>query len=213
MAGDNLQILHPPAEHSACLFSHIFVRCTVKTVTAHLVSFVILIRQSIQVCIVRHCRMERCIECGYLRNTRQQFGHRPDTKQIGRVMKRGYFAACLNLLFRIGIHEDTVGKKFASVGYPVAYRLYLLHGRNHPVVSIKQFLENTGYCDFMIGYGHFYHIFVGSRLAMGKDGHVHAYTFHKPFGLQLIIILAPHIEQLIFQGGATAIQYKYLHFH
>ena len=93
MSGYNLLFLRIYAQELTHTCTHVAVTCAVEAVAANRIFLVQLVRKSIHVCVVRHRLVERRIEHGYLRYTRQNLLDRINTLQVSRVMQRSQFYA------------------------------------------------------------------------------------------------------------------------
>ena len=81
MARIHLQILRGALRHKA-------VTCPVKSVSSHLILLVILVRKAVEVCLFRHCLMERGVKYPHHRHIGHQLSAGIDSDQIRRIVKR-----------------------------------------------------------------------------------------------------------------------------
>ena len=77
------------AKHLACFGGHETVACTVSTVTADAVFFIELVRNAVEVGLLRHRLVESRIEHGDLREAREELGSAFHAGRMSRFVERG----------------------------------------------------------------------------------------------------------------------------
>ena len=94
-----------------------------ETVAADAVFVIVLVRECIHICILRHALMECSIEDSHLRNCRKNIRYGPDTEEVGRVVQRCDIRAFLNLCNHVLVYELAAEELFSSMNHAMAYSL------------------------------------------------------------------------------------------
>ena len=98
MCHDDLGIFKIHAKELCGTLGYKAVACSVETVSSDLVFLIILMRQTVKICLLRHCLMKSGIEYANHRHVRHQFLAGIDTDQVCRVVKRCKIVALFDSL-------------------------------------------------------------------------------------------------------------------
>ena len=134
--------------------------------------------------------MERGVEHGDLRLAGHEFLDGLDAHQVGRVVERCQLAAAADLVHHVGGHPHAAGEKLAAVCHAVANGFDAVERIDNAFFRIHQGVEHDFDAGGMVGDFGFADAF---DKALFHEGEI--------FG-------APHVKQLIFQRGASAVQDK-----
>ena len=153
--------------------------------------------------------MERCIENRYHRCVRHQFLAGSDSQNVWWVVQRRKGGAFVQYLQNRIIDHYRVGVMLTGMYDSVAYRIQLVHALQYTVLRVHDGTQNLGdrflvcrhRCDILP-------LLVSADLRMCNYGTVHADSLHKALRQQLLTF---HIQNLVLQGGASAVDYQYFH--
>ena len=126
-------------------------------------------------------------------------------------MQRGQFETCLDLLLDGPIHHRAVLKVLAAVGHPVADRRDFGNAFQHAVLRIDERVENQADSGSMVGNAlHDLILGLSGRL-MGQYRVRKTDSLDDSLHEQRIIVGALHVDYLILDRRAAAIQNKDFH--
>ena len=155
--------------------------------------------------------MESRVEGDDLRDGRQDFLHRADTQQVGRVVQGGEVTADFDLRKHILIDEGTAGEEVRTLDDTVADGLDVIEGLQHTALRIHEGVEQELHADFVIRDGKGLHQVGFAAGLVGQDAFGKSDLFDDAFREKVIYIIALHIKKLILDGRTAAINYKYDH--
>ena len=115
---------------------------SVEAITTYAIFLVHLVRQTIHIRIIRHGLVESRIKHRYLRNTRDQSLHRPNTLQVSRVMKRSQIRALDYLIDYILIDQYTGSELLATMYHAMAHGINLLIVLDAAISSVGQHAQD-----------------------------------------------------------------------
>ena len=211
MAGHDLGMSVIDARQPAGHLRDVLVARTVKSVAAHAVLVVIPVGKRVHEVLGRHRLVERGVEHGDLRGIGQNVLHGQNTFQVGRIVQRGQFETCLDLLLDGLIHHRAVLKVLAAVGHPVADRRDFGNAFQHAVLRIDERVENQADSGSMVGNAlHDFILGLSGRL-MGQYRVRKTDSLDDSLHEQRIIVGALHVDHLILDRRAAAIQNKDFH--
>ena len=110
-----------------------------EAITTNAIFFVILIRESIHICVIRHCLVECCVEHTYLWHVRQNFSDSSHTFEVSRIVKWSEGGACLHLFDNFWSDNNRCVEFFAAMHY------LLLGGYTGMVANLVSCLTNGCY--------------------------------------------------------------------
>ena len=174
---------------------------SVEAVAADAVFLIILMRNRIKICFFRHGHTEGRIKYGYIRNARHRLLTGFDTHQVRRIVKRSKIKTLTDGSFYILVYLDRFGKLDAAVQYTVSYCGDLAGILDYAVLRIYQSLHNQGNRLCMLRHGLFHYQFFAICL-MSQLGTFDSDSLAETLCHYALII---HINQLIFQRGASAV--------
>ena len=177
-----------------------------EAVSSDFIFFVVFIRQGIHICSFRHCLMECRIKYCYLRYAGHDFLACMDTDKVCRVMQGCKLAAFFDRFDNFWCDYYRVCEVFAAVYNTMANRIDFLHAFYNAVFLVCQRVQNHFYGNAVV-----FLVIVknNSFFAFGlvfQSGTFDTDSFTQTLSHYLLRI------QLVFQGGAAAIQYKNFHF-
>ena len=124
-----------------------------KSVAAHTVLLIKLVRYRVHICIIGHGLMERGVKYSHLRYLWQQLFHRLYTEQIGGIVQGGQLAQVPDALDHFVIHHAGLREKLAAVSDSMTYGLYLLKRLQDSVLRVSKKLQNRLDTFRMVGDG------------------------------------------------------------
>ena len=152
--------------------------------------------------------MERGVEDDHLRDGRQDVLHRADTEDVGRVVERREIAADLDLAHHVLIHDRTSGEEIGTLDDAVADGLDVLEGGKHARLRGDKLVQDELHTDFVVRNREFLaHVFLAGRL-VGQDTHREADFLDETFREQVIHVVVLHVQQLVFDRIAAAVDYQ-----
>ena len=208
MAGNDLGVLQVDAGQLGGLAGHILVAGAVGAVLADPVLLIILVGQAVHIVERRHGLVEGRVESHHLGHVRKDLLHRPDAEQVRRVVKRGEIAANLDLGKDILVDEGAAREEIRTLDDTVADRLDVVEGLEHAAIRIHEGVQQELHADLVVGDGK---ILRQDRLAgglVGQDSLGETDFLDDALGHQVIYIIALHVQQLVLDGRAAAIDYK-----
>ena len=196
-------------QHFSCFFGYESVGCTVETVSSDFVFFIVFVRQSVHVSSFGHCLVESCIEYCYLRYAGHDFFTSVDTDQVCGVVQRCQFAAFFDCFDYFGCNDYGVREVFTAVYYTVTNCVDFFHGFYNAVFRVCQSIQNHFY-----GYAVIFLVVIEDNCIFTSGLVFQSGTFDTDSFAQTFCQYAFcfHVDQLILQGRAAAIQYKNFHF-
>ena len=125
MANNDFQILPVFSQYFRRPPGHEVMACSMETVTAHSVLFIVFIGQGVHERFGRHGLMESCVEYSHLRH----FGHKGGdcfyACHICGIVQGGEVVALLDHVLDFIGDKDTLAEFFCSVHHAVAYGIDL----------------------------------------------------------------------------------------
>ena len=115
---------------------------SVEAITTYAIFLVHLVRQTIHIRIIRHGLVESRIKHRYLRNTRDQSLHRPNTLQVSRVMKRSQIRALDYLIDYILIDQYARSELLATMYQTMTNSVDLLIVLDTTISSVGQYAQD-----------------------------------------------------------------------
>ena len=115
MAGDNLLVCSINTKELTRTLRNITMACAMETITAHTIILIQFIRNSIEICVLRHCLMERCIKHTNLRQVRHQLRNGLHSLKICRIVKRSKVTALLKYLQNLIVKNNTLVELLTAV--------------------------------------------------------------------------------------------------
>ena len=155
--------------------------------------------------------MEGRVEGHHLGDVRKDLLHRADAEQVRRIVERREIAADLDLGEDILVDDGAAREEVRSLDDAVADRLDVVEGLEHAVLRIHEGVQQELHADLVVGDGK---VLLQDRLPgglVGQDAFGEADFLDDAFGQQVIYIIALHVQQLVLDGRAAAIDYKYDH--
>ena len=174
-------------------------------VTTDAVLLVVFIRKGVHIGVRLHRLVESGVEGHDLRHIRQHVRDGLDAEQVGRVVERGEVAADLDLLQHVLADEGAPGEEIRALHDAVADGLDVVEAGEHAVLGIHEGVEHELHADFVVrnGLGHGVRLFAGGL--MGKAAVGQADLLDQAFGQQIIDIVVLHVQQLVLDRRAAAI--------
>ena len=166
-------------------------------------------RDGVQVGLLVHAHAEGGVEYSYVRFARANFFTGLDTHQVGRVVQRARVEALADSSLDILVDNDGFGKLGAAVEHAVADCIDLIDRFDDAVFCAGQSVQNQLYSYGVVRHWGLNNIVVFARYFVGQDRTVDADSLAETLGQDLLVL---HINQLIFQRGASAVQNKNFHF-
>ena len=209
MASDCLCLVIGSVHHFCSFFGYESMGCTVEAISSYFIFFIVFVRQSVHISSFGHCLMESCIEYCYLRYAGHNFFASMDTDQVCGVVQRCQIAAFFDCFDNFGCNDYGVCEIFTAVYYTMANCVDFLHGFHNTVFGVCQCIQNhfNGYAVVFLIIIEDNGFFAG-RL-MFQSGAFDTDSFTQAF-CQYVFCF--HVDQLILQGRAAAVQYKNFHF-
>ena len=186
---------------------HILVRGSVGTVAAHAVFRIILVGQGVHICLRLHGLMECRIEGDDLRHVRKHMRDRMYTEQVGGIVQGREIAADLYLLQHVVVDERTSREEVRTLYDTVSYGLDIVEASEHTVPGINEGLQQELHSDLMVGYRLFHTIRLLACRLVRQFPFGKAYLLHDALGKKFIDFIALHIEKLVLDRRAAAIDY------
>ena len=178
-----------------------------ETISSYFVFFVVFDRKSVQICFCRHCLMESCIKYTNLRYTWHKLRADINTDQVCRVMK---WCKIVTLFYCCNhfICDHCRSCKFFSTMYDTMsdciYFFQALDSACFFVCKSIQYKLDSFFvcrhctlCDFFIKSG-----FLINQSSVDSD------SLAKTLCQNILCI---RVDELIFQGGTSAVNYQYIH--
>ena len=145
---------------------------------------------------------------GHLRGVGHQFLAGTDTSYVRRLMQRCHIAQAFNLGQYFVVNDNGFAEDFAAMYHSVAHSIDFVHGFDNAMVGINQSSQYFFDTVYMIGDLAFQSYFVLTGRRMRQNRAFNTDTFNQTFSNDRFII---HINQLIFDGRAAAVNNKNLH--
>ena len=117
-------------------------RCSVETITAYVILLVQLIRNCIEVSVVRHCAVERVVEYTNLRSARHQRVYGTDTLQVTCVVNRSEVAKFLDTILYALVNDDALLELVTTLYDTVSYSVDFLQVLDSADFWVEQALEH-----------------------------------------------------------------------
>ncbi len=180
---------------------------SVKTIAADAVFLIIFIGNGIEIRLFRHCHTKSSIPYGHVRRSRHCFFAGLDSHQVGRIVKRSQIKAFPDDTFYILIYYDGLTVNGSCVKNPMSHGGDLFCIRDYTILRIYQCFHNQGNGFRMLGHGLLNHQLLVGRL-VGQLGTFNSDSLTEAFRHYVLVV---HINELIFQGRTSAVQYQYFH--
>ena len=207
MAGDDAAVVKVEPGESCALCADILVARSVESVTTDAVFFVILIRKRVHIGVVRH----RLVECGVedcdLRNGRKSLRHSVDSEEICRIVERGNLAALANLRNHFVRHKGTAEKLLSAMHHAVSHSLDVVKRAKASVFLVQQRVKHSLNADGVVLNRHFAHKFLLSGSLMLETSYLKADALDESLREKVIDIVVLHVQQLILQRRAAAVEH------
>ena len=129
------------------------------------------------------------------------------TEQVGGIVQGRDIAADLYLLQYVVVNERTSGEEVRTLYDTVSYGLDVVEAAEHTVPGIDESLQQELHSDLMVGYGLFHTIRLLAGRLVRQPSFGKAYLLHDALGKKFIDIIALHIEKLVLDRRAAAIDY------
>ena len=183
-----------------------------EAVLAYAVLLVVLHRKGIEVVGGGYGLVERGVEYGHLRHSRQNLLDREHALQIGGVVQRRDVEERAYVLLGLLVDDAAALEVLASVRHAVAYGADLRQVVDYAVLRVRQGLQHEAYARGVVGDGHVQLILILARGLVCKVAFGQTYALDQTFGHQLAAV-AVDVDQLILDRRASAIEYKYNHLY
>ena len=155
--------------------------------------------------------MEGCVEDCDLGHCGQESLDGTDTEEVGRVVEGSQLAEALNALHHLVIDQAGLGEELTAVSHAVTYGLYLVQGLEHTALWVCKQLEHRFDALGMVGHGLVDYNLVPTGRTVGHLTHFQTDSFYKALSKKGIIVGVLHVEDLILQRRASAVDYQYNH--
>ena len=173
-----------------------------KTITAHVVFCVQLVRNCIEIGIIRHCRVECIVKHNHLRGCWHQGVYSPKSFQVPCIVYRCKVAKTLYTVFHFLCYDATLFKQVATLHDTVTHCIYFVKAFDGSILRTEQGLKHEVHTFLMVG--HIVHEFC--LLAIGKcqleESVVQSDAFHSALYQDRLVV---HVVQLVFDGTTTAV--------
>ena len=179
-----------------------------EAVTADAVFFKVFMWDCVQVGFFIHAHTEGGIEYSNVWFAWAYFFASFNTHQVCRVVQRTQVEALADSSFNIVVDNDGFGELCAAVEYAVTDCVDFLNRSDNTVVFVGQGIQNQFYSYGMVWHWGFNNIVVFARNFVGQNGTFDADSLTQTFCQNVLVL---HINQLIFQRGASAVHYKNFH--
>ena len=156
--------------------------------------------------------MESRVEGHHLRNRREHLRNGVDTQQVGGIVQRGEVAADADLLDDIVIDQGTAAEEIGTLHDPVTDRIDIVKRLQHARLRIHQGVQDEFHALCVVCYRQFLYNLLAARRCILEDTFRQSDLFYDSFGDEGIGIIALHVQKLVFDGRASAIDNKYNHF-
>ena len=128
-----------------------------------------------------------------------------------RVVKRREVAAEFNLGEDILVDKGAGGEELTSLHDAVSHRVDVFERFKHSVIFVSECGENELHADLMVRNGYLLLDLVFAGGLVCQAAHGKAYLFNQAFGDDGVHIVILHVEKLVLDGRASAIDYENYH--
>ena len=157
--------------------------------------------------------MIRSVEGYDLGYGRQHMLDCTDTEEVGGIVERSEIAADLDLGDDILIDDGAAGEEVGSLDDAMAYGLDVVEGRKHAVDRVHEGVHDKLHSDLVVRDGDFLHHPVLAGGAVGDASAGKAYLFDDTLGEEIVNVIALHVQKLVLDGRASAVNYKNDHIY
>ena len=200
---DNLALFRVKLSELQNLAGYEQMAGAMEAVTTDAVFIIVLIGDCIEVCLLRHLHTESGIPYCYVRSSGHSCLACLDTHQVRRVMQRSKVEALADYALYVLVNYDRIAVNLSAVQNAVSDCRDLLGILDYTVLRIYQCLHNQldcfGMCRHSLLDYHFLAVCLMCQLGTFDSDSLAETLCH--YGLIL------HIDQLIFQRGASAVDY------
>ena len=175
---------------------------SMEAVTTNAVFLIVLMRNCVQISFLRHRHTKSSIPYSYVSFARHNSLTSLNSHQVSRVVQRSKIEALTDYFLNIFVYNDGLAVFGSCMQYTMSYSCDLVSTLNNTVLSILQRIQNQTDSNFMIRHSLLYNVFVFSRYLMSQFGAFNTDSLAETFCYYALIV---HIDQLIFQGRASAV--------
>ena len=204
MASNQFQTFRFNSQVFAYALRNITVRSSVETITAHTILLVQFVRDSIQICMLRHSLVECSIEYTDLRNIRQNSCNGVNSFQVSRIVERCQIIAGSKSLKHFLSQQYWFTEAFTSVHHTMTYGIDFFEWLDSTIFGTYQCIQDEFHT-----YGMFGDILLQNFLFTIRQSQFQEWIFQTDLFDTTLgnHFFAVHIEQLVFDRWTTTVQY------
>ena len=178
------------------------------TVAAHAEFLIILIGQAIHVGIGGHGLVEGGVEGNHLGDAGKGVLHGMDTQQVGRVVQRGKICAEGNLVQHVLVHQHAAGEEVSALHDAVTHGLNVFERAQHSGLRVCKGLQDEFHTFLVIRDGDIRHNLILTCGSILENTGRKADFLCNTLGNHVKDIVAFHVQKLVLDGRASAVDYK-----